>query len=72
MKTFSTENISTDKVCERRGKLKNHYVQLKLFKILSNQCISPKIVDIVMDWVKEYFTTKESVSTPQNSGHMIH
>ena len=57
--------FSTDKVCERREKLKNYYVQLKLLKILSDKGISPKIFDIVMDWVKDFFTVKESISTPQ-------
>ena len=58
-------HFSSDKVCERRDKLKNYHVQLKLLKILSNEGISAKNVDIVMDWVKKYFTIKDCVNTPQ-------
>ena len=44
MKTFLMENhFSSDKVCERKDKLKNYHVQLKLLKLLSNEGMSPKI-----------------------------
>ena len=66
IKRFLMENqFSRDKVSERKEKLKNYYVQITLVKILSDDGISPKIFDTIMDWVKHFFTIKDSVNTPQ-------
>ena len=66
MKRFLMENqFSRDKVLERNEKLKHYYVQIKLLKILSDDGISPKLFDTIMDWVKQFFTIKDSVNTPQ-------
>ena len=49
----------------KEGKVEELLCTMKLLKILIDKGISPKIFDIVMDWAKDFFTVKESISSPQ-------
>ena len=53
-------------MCERREKLKNYNVQLKLLKILSDEGISPKYLTLY-GLGEHVLTVKESISTPQKN-----
>ena len=57
---FSTENIDV-----RLRKLGMYKVQMKLLKILNDEGVCPKVFNLVMEWVHEYFVIKEDVCPPQ-------
>ena len=66
LKTFVCQNhFSDESVHERVSKLNTHKVQMKLLKILNDEGACPKLFDIVMEWVNEYFEIKPNVFPPQ-------
>ena len=66
LKTFVCENhFSDESVHERVSKLNTYKVQMKLLKILNDEGACPKLFDIVMEWVNEYFEIKPNVCPPQ-------
>ena len=59
------EHFSMDNIDKRRRKLGTYKVQMKLLKILNDEGVCPKVFNLVMEWVKEYFVIKDHVSPPQ-------
>ena len=56
LKKYLLENhFSSYDINEQKSKLERYRIQIKLLKILSDEGASPKIFDLVMEWVKEHF-----------------
>lgn len=58
-------HFSDENVYEGDCKLRTYKVQVNLLNILNDEGACPKIFDIVMEWVNEYFEIKEHVRSLQ-------
>ena len=59
------KQFSREKVDDRLSSLAEYTVQIKLLKIFNDEGVSPKIFDLVMEWIKEHFDFKPTISPAQ-------
>ena len=59
------EHFSREKVDHRMSSLAKYNIQIKLLKIFNDQGVSPKIFDIVTEWIKENFDFKPTIYPEQ-------